>query len=273
MTTISAYGRVATIPSRRLAVAVVVVAAMAGVAVVQVADPLDGGSTGRGVDLTDPPAAVAATAMAETETRNYVVSFATRDWTGEAGETAGFEPAGRLRVDNARDRVLADEGGTERVTFTNAYFTWTKRPDGDGRRVPVGREHPPEPFRHERRVAGRPGAVEVRRETPRTLVLGVTNDSLVATLGRAMGPRTGPDVDHDLTLYVDKQSGHLDRAVFHLSSPAPDGTDGRRHRVVRYEFGGWGETAVERPSWAGYSLEELAYDILDERPLDRYWRR
>ncbi|UPW00666.1 hypothetical protein M0R88_00850 [Halorussus gelatinilyticus] len=267
----------------RVLLAVLVVASLASLGVVgyRLADP--GAHADHDLDFGESPDEIAFDALSQLDHRDYAVEWRiplAPDDAGESGDDADAESSAShdyrvflsAAVEGSQNRIRTQSGGT--VLFADETCRWSVRsraPETDG----------PDRCDPDRRLTSfyglpadwsavrRPDAnVSVVRENDSTLVLRVNDTDAAYYL--QTGTRKITDgafarergLRANLTLVVDKEGGHLRRLVFGQSALSQ--TDGenrtREHGRTVYAFSKWNRVTVERPDWAGYSLQEFLVD-------------
>ncbi|WP_135852811.1 hypothetical protein [Halorussus salinus] len=282
-------GRLPAGVRRRVLLAAVVALALttAGVVGYRLADPA---TPDHDLDLAESPDEIAYDALSQLDHRDYAVEWrippAPDDERGESDD-ADSSASRDYRVflsaavegSENRIRVVPSAGP---ATFATENCVWSLRSADGGTDPPSacnfgGRQRPTEFYRlHGDWDAVRePDAnVTVVRENESVLVLRIDDTDTAQYL--ATGRDGIGDTEYarerglraNLTLVVDKTEGHLRRLVFGRSALSEtdeeSGAAGNRtrdHSRHVYAFSKWGETTVERPDWAGYSLAEFLLDV------------
>lgn len=247
-----------------LVVAVLVVTSTAVVAV-RVADPSphDGA---RDIDSGAPPGEVAVRALEQTERGDYVVTEWRTDWSYRDGPERGrLKFVRRLRVSNTRGRLRYNGSyfGANQVLYGNGHCLWGRARDRSGsvvgdwsRRcghlfwpVTVSR------FFDEAAVANASPTVVTRNRS--TLVLRIA-DAETATAVVPVHVDTD-EWDARLTMYLDRDAGHLRRLVYERRNR----TNASDHHRTVFVFRNWGETRVRRPDAVPYTFEEFLLDVMN----------
>lgn len=282
-----------------LAAVVALSLATAGVVGYRLADPalLGPATPNHDLDLTESPDEIAYDALSQLDHRDYTVEWRIPPAPADEGGPGGGADAESSRARDYRVFLSATVEGSENrirvapsagpATFATENCVWSVRSDDRGADRPsacnfAGRQRLTDFYRlHGDWAAVRESNpnVSVVRENESALVLRV-NDTDTAYYLRT-GKRNVTDGDAtpsgalraNLTLVVDKRAGHLRRLEYGLSRPSPDESEaagdrpraaGNRPREYSrhvYAFSEWGETTVERPDWAGYSLAEALLDV------------
>ncbi len=265
-----------------LAAVVALSLATAGVVGYRLADP--GAHPDHDLDLAESPDEIASDALSQLDHRDYAVEWriprAPDDQRTSTGEGRDSRVYLNATVEGSRNRVRTQSGDV--AAFANDHCVWSVRSDERGTDGPSAcdferRQRPTEFYRlHGDWAAVRePDAnVTVVRENESLLVLRVNDTDTTQYL--ATGRDDVSDTEYarerglraNLTLVVDREAGHLRRLVFGRSTLSETdeesggaGNRTREHSRHVYVFSKWGETTVERPDWAGYSLEEFLADV------------
>lgn len=261
-----------------LAVVLLVSATVTGVVGYRLADSggTDVRQSAHEIDFSDPPGEIAYDALAQTGERDYTVeSLVDRELAGAVKQENGLFLVFRGRIEQTDGQAYFESfvGPDE---FANEHCRWFQK--GTTERL---NRHPMDCgyderleltelyIRHGEWTAVRqPGAnVSIVAEKRTTLVLRVNDTDTAHFLesGERNVTDSGRDIRYraNLTLYVDKDDGHLRRFVF-AKSYLPNGNESRERERFRYVYvySDWGNTTVERPDGAGYTLAEFLLDVL-----------
>jgi len=262
---------------RRVLLAAVVALSLttAGVVGYRLADPA---TPDHDLDLTESPDEIASDALSQLDHRDYAVEWRVPPAPDERASTADgrdYRVFLSATVEGSKNRIRTQSGGV--AAFANDHCVWSVRSDERDTDGPDAcdferRQRPTEFYRlHGDWAAVRePDAnVTVVRENESLLVLRVNDTDTAQYL--ATGRDGISDTEYarerglraNLTLVVDRDAGHLRRLVFGRStlSETDEENPTRDHSRHVYAFSKWGETTVERPNWAGYSLAEFLVDV------------
>jgi hypothetical protein len=279
-----------------LAAVVALSLATAGVVGYRLADPalLGPATPDHDLDLAESPDEIVYDALSQLDHRDYAVEWRIPpspddDERSGGGADADSSPSRDYRVflsaavEGSENRIrVAPSAGP--ATFATENCVWSVRSDDRGADRPDacnfgGRQRLTDFYRlhGDWDAVRRPGAnVSVVRENENALVLRVGDTDTAYYLRTGKRNVTDGDATRsralraNLTLVVDKRAGHLRRLEYGLSRPSTEaagdrpGAAGNRPREYSrhvYAFSEWGETTVERPDWAGYSLAEALLDV------------
>lgn len=248
-----------------LVVALLVVASTAVVAV-RVADPFPGEGA-RPLDTTAPSGEVAVRALEQTERGDYTVTEWRSEWLDGSGPRRGnLHLVRRLQVSNTHGRLrynisYFDESFT--ILYGNGHCRWgrVKNPvdsftsDWSAECPYLARQRFVVGLFEGRHVANATPTVVTRNRS--TLVLRIADTETadaIAPVGVDTDERTAR-----LTMYVDRDAGHLRRLVFE-SRNRTNASDRLRSVFV---FRDWGDTRVRRPAGVPYTFEEFLLDVMD----------
>lgn len=229
----------------------------------------------RSMDYHDPPAAVVADAVHNLRAAEYTYHVRVEDtgdrvpWTDENATGRSLSGSGHVTtlvqhtaVDNGARRYLTrtappvEDGVSVDGPYARAY---SEGPEGylslpgplgvenGWTHIGSDRYHPS--FRNplDRTEGLAVANATVVRSNRSTYVARITDTDVAVDVGHPDGlyssnPPPAADATANLTVVVDRPTGHVERAVLRYYHP-PSG----RHLVATYEFEGYGATTVSRP--------------------------
>lgn len=249
---------------RATALGLVVLVAGASVVGVGLADPFRDSPPAPRVNASDSPAEMAHDALLATERGDYTVRTA-------LGNGTDWRLFLTTYVENTEREILirGRPGGGDFVTYANAHVAW-QGPPGELRRHPSDAETYYSIVRSSAPVTRSDAGVRVVDRNDSVIVLRVTDTDAAYALQydepNVTETERGQRYDFraNFTLVVSRDTGRLSRAVFRLSRADPD-EPGRNVGVTAYRLRDWGDTTVERPASAGYSLAEFLLDVTGEQ--------
>lgn len=227
----------------------------AGVVAYQLIDP-ESETQPTEVDLSASPQEIAYDALRQTQTWDYTF---TKTWELANENESKTVSISRTKVEHSGDQYYIEYSTDQSVTDTKARYgnkirdwvkfdSWTRRSTLN----PYTEEY--SPFEQLNHVKNQ--SVVVVNKTDSLLVLRIKNRTTADRVTRY--PQLQKNPEAQLTLYIDKETGHLRKVV--VTSVLSNIAD---KKTVIYRFSDFDDTDVTRPEGIDYTVDEFLRDLFD----------